>query len=214
MLSKTKTGSLLAAAAAAASIFALTACGSNGAGGSPGAGSGSTPSSTVPATGQGSASGPSSASGQGAQATANRTPECDAGELRISYTNNQQINDGALAGMSKTDNVVMFVNVGSSTCVIQGYPGIAALNAHGTQIQQARRSGEAVHPVYLRPGAVASALVSADTASCSAPKRVAGLLVTAPDQYTSIRLGSPGEMCLGSLTVHPAVPGNAAGIPL
>jgi Protein of unknown function (DUF4232) len=209
-----KTGSLLAVAAVSASILALTACGGNSggaaAGGAQGASSPATAASSAAASGAPASGGP--ASGQtGVQTTAKRTPECNVRQLRISYTDNAQINQGALNGMSKTDNVVMFVNVSHSTCVIQGYPGVAALNAHGAQIQQARRSGERVHPVYLRPGGVASALVSADTASCNMPSRVAGLLVTAPDQYSSTRLSSPGEMCLGSMTVHPVVPGNAAG---
>jgi hypothetical protein len=114
--------------------------------------------------------------------------------------------------MSKTDNVVTFTNVGRSTCVIQGYPGVAALNAKGVQVHQAARSGSAVRPVFLRPGATASSMVAANTASCNSPVAVPGLLVTAPDQYTSVRLGAAGDMCLGSLTVNPVVPGNAAGL--
>ena len=119
--------------------------------------------------------------------------------------------------MSKTDNVVTFTNVGRSTCVIEGFPGVAALNSRGAQVKQAIRStsvapGDSkVRPVYLKPGGVASALVSADTASCNKPTYVPGLLVTAPDTYRSVRLSPPGYMCLPSLTVSPVVPGNAAG---
>ena len=137
--------------------------------------------------------------------------------MRISYTDNRQIRHGALAGMSKTDNVVTFTNVGRTTCVIEGFPGVAALNSRGAQVEQAVRStsvapGDSkVRPVYLKPGSVASALVSADTASCNKPTYVPGLLVTAPDTYRSVRLSPPGYMCLPSLTVSPVVPGNAAG---
>jgi Protein of unknown function (DUF4232) len=88
---------------------------------------------------------------------------------------------------------------------------VAALDASGHQIEQAVRSGQAVYPVYLRPGATASALIAANTASCDSPTPVAGLLVTAPDQYTSTRLGTAGDMCLHSLTVSPVVAGDAAG---
>lgn len=227
MLSKTKSGSLIAALVAAASIAALTACASSGTTGAAGAGSVTSPvaSSSAPATGPGAASSqgapggqttsaPQPGQGAGGGQTAAGTPECKAADLRVSYTDNQQINNGALVGMSKTDKVVMFVNAGQATCVIQGYPGVAALSASGVQVRQAKRSGEAVHPVSLRPGAVASALISADTASCAAPVAVAGLLVTAPDQYSSTRLGAPGEMCLGSLTVHPVAAGSAAGLRL
>ena len=119
--------------------------------------------------------------------------------------------------MSKTDNVVTFTNVGRTTCVIEGFPGVAALNSRGAQVKQAIRStsvtpGDSkVRPVYLKPGGVASALVAADTASCNRPTYVPGLLVTAPDTYRSVRLSPAGYMCLPSLTVSPVVPGNAAG---
>jgi hypothetical protein len=152
----------------------------------------------------------------GASASA-RTAECTSGQLRIAYTNNAQIKEGALAGMSKTYNVVTFTNVGRGTCVIEGFPGVAGLNSHGAQIKQAVRTthlvpnDSLVRPVYLNPRGVASALVGGDTASCNTPTYVAGLLVTAPDTYHSVRLGPAGYLCLGSLTISPVVPGNAAG---
>jgi Protein of unknown function (DUF4232) len=140
--------------------------------------------------------------------------ECTASQLKVAYTSNRQIRQGALDGMSKTDNVVTFTNKSRSTCVIQGYPGVAALNSHNGQIQQATRTRTAVHPVTLRPGAVASSLITANTASCDVPTRVAGLLVTAPDQRTSTHLSSPGYMCLHSLAVNPVAAGNAGGLHL
>jgi Protein of unknown function (DUF4232) len=202
----------IAIVAAGASIAALTGCASGT--GSTAAGAG-TSSASAGSGGSGSSSG--SAAGVTADSYSYRTPECTIGQLRISYTDNRQIRHGALAGMSKTDNVVTFTNVGRSTCVIEGFPGVAALNSRGAQVKQAVRStsvapGDSkVRPVYLKPGSVASALVSADTASCNKPTYVAGLLVTAPDTYRSVRLSPPGYMCLPSLTVSPVVPGNAAG---
>jgi hypothetical protein len=202
----------IAIVAAGASIAALTGCASGT--GSTAAGAG-TSSASAGSGGSGSSSG--SAAGVAADSYSYRTPECTIGQLRISYTDNRQIRHGALAGMSKTDNVVTFTNVGRSTCVIEGFPGVAALNSRGAQVEQAVRStsvapGDSkVRPVYLKPGSVASALVSADTASCNKPTYVPGLLVTAPDTYRSVRLSPPGYMCLPSLTVSPVVPGNAAG---
>ncbi len=207
----------IAVAAAGASIIALTGCGS-GSGAQAASGSPSTaPASSASSAASGTSGSPVGSStvgstGSASQTAASRTPECTAGQLRVSYTDNAQIRNGALDGMSKTDNVVTFTNVGRSTCVIQGYPGVAALNAQGVQVAQAARGGEAVHPVFLLPGATASSMVAANTASCASPVAVPGLLVTAPDQYTSVRLGSAGEMCLHSLTVHPVVPGNAGGL--
>ena len=196
----------IAVAAAGASIIALTGCGSHA------AAVGSSSAAATPGVSSSASSATSGSTGPASETTATRTPECSVSELRISYTDNAQIRNGALDGMSKTDNVVTFTNVGRSTCVIQGYPGVAALNAQGVQVQQAVRSGTAVHPVTLRPGATASSLIAANTASCTSPVAVPGLLVTAPDQYTSVRLGSAGDMCLHSLTVNPAVPGDAAGL--
>ena len=205
----------IAVAAAGASIIALTGCGS-GSGAQAAAGSPSTApassASSASSAASGTSGGTAGGTGRASQTAASRTPECTAGQLRVSYTDNAQIRSGALDGMSKTDNVVTFTNVGRSTCVIPGYPGVAALNAQGVQVAQAARGGEAARPVFLRPGATASSMVAANTASCASPVAVPGLLVTAPDQYTSVRLGSAGEMCLHSLTVHPVVPGNAAGL--
>ena len=192
----------IAVAAAGASIIALTGCA---------AGSGSGPSGTPSVASSASAAAPVRTASPASETAATRTPECTAGQLRVSYTDNAQIRDGALAGMSKADSVVTFTNVGRSACVIQGYPGVAALNGRGAQVAQAARSGTAARPVLLRPGATGSSLVAANTASCDSPVAVPGLLVTAPDQYTSVRLGAAGEMCLHSLTVNPVVPGDAAG---
>jgi hypothetical protein len=114
--------------------------------------------------------------------------------------------------MSHADNVVMFTNRGSASCQTGGYPGVAALDSSGKQIMQAVRSSSTGRLITLAPGATASALVSANTASCTNLTAVAGLLVTAPDQRTSIRLGPAGKFCLNSLQVGTLQPGNAAGL--
>jgi hypothetical protein len=165
------------------------------------------PMATASATTAGSASGGSASGGSA-------STECDAGQLRIAYTDNSQILNGALDGMSHVDHVVTFTNEGSASCRTQGYPGIAALNAAGAQIQQAARASGTAPLIVLAPGQTASALVSANSASCNAPTSVPGLLVTAPDQRTSTRLGFAGTFCLGSLTVSTLKPGNAAGLNL
>jgi hypothetical protein len=140
--------------------------------------------------------------------------ECSAGQLAIAYTRNAQIRNGALAGMSHADQVVTFTNTGTQPCDIQGYPGVAALDAAGTQVRQAARTAGPVRPVALAPGATASALVSANTAACPHPAGIAGLLVTAPDQRASTRLGPAGAFCPVSLSVGPVAPGDAAGLRL
>ena len=162
------------------------------------------------AGGTGTAAAATGGAGSGAKAAA----WCTAAQLKISYTDNSQIRQGALNGMSHDDSVVTVTNVSSVSCETGGYPGVAALDASGRQIRQAARAADASKTIALSPGAVASAMVSANSASCDKPVTVAGLLVTAPNERTSTRLGTPGTFCLGSLQVGTLKPGNAAGLNL
>ena len=163
-------------------------------------GSGSTTRATAAAGGTGS--------GTGAAAW------CSAAQLKISYTDNSQIKQGALDGMSHDDSVVMVTNISSASCETGGYLGVAALDSSGTQIKQAVRATDTSKTITLAPGAVASAMVSANSASCDKPVTVAGLLVTAPNERTSVRLGTPGTFCIASLQIGTLKPGNAAGLQL
>ena len=215
----------LAAAAVALSAVTIAGCGSASPSGSR---------SASPAGGQAAATASTAASSAAASPTPSVNPggtivsaspggsgaggsgaECTAAHLAIAYTDNKQIRQGALAGMSHADNVVTFTNTGSATCRIQGYPGMAALNAAGKQIQQAARASVGKIPlVTLAPGQVASAEITGNTASCTKPASVPGLLVTAPDQRTSTRLGPYGTVCVNSLGIGPVHPGNSAGLTL
>ena len=214
----------LAAAAVALSAVTIAGCGSSSPSGSR---------SASPAGGQAAATASTAASSAAASPTPSVNPggtivsaspggsgaaagtECTAAHLAIAYTDNKQIRQGALAGMSHADNVVTFTNTGSATCRIQGYPGMAALNAAGKQIQQAVRASVGKIPlVTLAPGQVASAEITGNTASCTKPASVPGLLVTAPDQRTSTRLGPYGTVCVNSLGIGPVHPGNSAGLKL
>jgi len=215
----------LAAAAVALSAVTIAGCGSASPSGSR---------SASPAGGQAAATASTAASSAAASPTPSVNPggtivsaspggsgaggsgaECTAAHLAIAYTDNKQIRQGALAGMSHADNVVTFTNTGSATCRIQGYPGMAALNAAGKQIQQAVRASVGKIPlVTLAPGQVASAEITGNTASCTKPASVPGLLVTAPDQRTSTRLGPYGTVCVNSLGIGPVHPGNSAGLKL
>lgn len=202
-------GIALAGCAATASGQASAPAASGSA--STGSGSGAAPVSAPSSVNPG---GPMAQAGGTAAGGTTSAAECTAGQLRIAYTDNVQIRNGALDGMSHADHVVMFTNEGSASCRMRGYPGIAALNSAGTQIKQAARASAASPSVVLAPGQTASAMVSANTASCTATTTVAGLLVTAPDQRSSTRLGPAGQLCLNSLSVLPVQPGNAAGLKL
>jgi Protein of unknown function (DUF4232) len=154
---------------------------------------------------------PTAAATTGSSAGAAAISGCTAAQLKVAYTDNAQIKAGSLDGMSHVDNVVTFTNTGSASCQFGGYPGVAALDSAGKQVMQAKRMSVAGKLITLAPGAVASAMVSANTASCTTPTQVAGLLVTAPNQRTSIRLGRTITLCLSSLQVQPVVPGDSAG---
>jgi hypothetical protein len=118
--------------------------------------------------------------------------------------------------------VLLFVNNGSTSCVLYGYPGAAGLNEGGAQVVQAQRTltgmmgglapGVTALPrITLAPGQTASAVVegtdvpSGTETSCPT---YPSLLVTAPNAKASvtIRFALPG--CSG-LQVHPAVPGTS-----
>ena len=74
------------------------------------------------------------------------------------------------AGAGHVGTTLLFKNTGKAPCRLSGYPGVAALDANGAQVAQARRtangylgglqSGLTTGPeVTLAPGGVASALV-------------------------------------------------------
>jgi hypothetical protein len=143
--------------------------------------------------------------------------DCTAAQLKVAWTSNAQIRDGALDGMSHADSVITFTNVGSASCRTQGYPGVAALDSAGHQIRQAARGQAAngqIPLIVLAPGQVASAEITGNTASCTSLTKVAGFLITAPDQRTSIRLAGARDLCVDSLGIDPLQHGNAAGLPL
>jgi hypothetical protein len=179
----------------------------------------STPAAAPSASGTGSSGTGSSSTAQattaaGAGSGTGAAAWCTAAQQKISYTDNSQIKQGALNGMSHDDSVVMVTNISSASCETGGYPGVAALDSSGTQIMQAARATDTSKTITLAPGAVASAMVSANSASCDKPVTVAGLLVTAPNERTPVRLGAPGTFCLASLQIGTLKPGNAAGLPL
>ena len=139
----------LAAAAMAVSAMTIAGCGSASPSGSQSASpAGGQAAATASTTASSAAASPTPSvnpggtmvsaspggSGAGGSGAAAAGTECTAAHLAIAYTDNKQIRQGALAGMSHADNVVTFTNTGSATCRIQGYPGMAALNAGPAQI--------------------------------------------------------------------------------
>jgi hypothetical protein len=118
--------------------------------------------------------------------------------------------------------VLLFVNNGSTSCVLYGYPGAAGLNAGGAQVVQAQRTltgmmgglapGVTALPrITLAPGQTASAVVegtdvpSGTETSCPT---YPSLLVTAPNAKGSVTIPLSLPGCSG-LQVHPVVPGTS-----
>jgi hypothetical protein len=117
--------------------------------------------------------------------------------------------------------VVVFTNVSNSACTLYGYPGVAGLDAAGTQIMQASRTPSGylgglsstngpLPTVALAPGQAASALVEGvDNQVGSMPcVQLSGFLVTAPNTTRSVDLRSDSPECDG-LEVHPVVVGTS-----
>lgn len=96
-------------------------------------------------------------------------------------------------------------NISSSSCVIQGFPGVSYVTGdNGTQVgQPATRSGPAGSPVTLAPGAVASSIVTVtdvavfDASSCQQTP-VRGFRVYAPGDTASLYVARSGTGCAGN----------------
>jgi hypothetical protein len=116
--------------------------------------------------------------------------------------------------------VLVFTNTGGSVCRLFGYPGVAALDSGGTQIEQATRTtsgylgglaaGHTAQAAYLSKGESAAAIVEAlafNSSGGSACTAYAGLLVTPPNETHSIKLAWDNDGCSG-LQIHPVVLGT------
>ena len=115
--------------------------------------------------------------------------------------------------------VVTARNASRQTCITQGYPGVALLDAKGRQIEQATRTrfgfmgglNRGAPPrIVLRPGQRASARIEGFTineATQQACPHSSAILFTLPDNRDSTRLRVSFPACKG-VQVHPMVPGT------
>jgi len=121
---------------------------------------------------------------QGSGAARPSTQRCATGQLSIKV--------GETQGAAGTDLFpLVFTNTGTSSCLLQGYPGVSYEGPTGSQVAAAAvRSGTSDGPVIsVAPGAsaVANAVVAeAAIASCAHPIPVVGFRVYPPNQYTSL----------------------------
>jgi len=154
-------------------------------------------------------------------ATASR---CTTAQLHVSVI-------GGDVAAGNVSAVIGFVNAGSGTCTLSGYPGVAALNAQGQQVAQAQRvpsgmlgglhNGSTTPPVVtLAVGQGASAAVegsdvpSGTATSCTS---YPSFLVTPPNETHSVTVAastggsgsSSGFPGCAPITVNPVVPGTS-----
>jgi hypothetical protein len=193
---------------ASAVLAGTTACSGTGTpGGAPtptGAVSSGSPTATASAN-------PASPVATGGSTSATGTAECKLANLSVTAGK-----PGVAAGHSRV--VLAFINTGAAPCTMQGYPGVAILDAGSAQVAQARRTaqgymgglpaGQSPPLVSLRPGDSASAIIEALSANPdgTACKPWSGLLVTAPDDTRSTQLVWAAGGCADP-QVHPVVPG-------
>ena len=164
------------------------------------------PTSTVPAT-----STPQSTT----TTSAGPGPGCTLSELNITSPGTQ----GAAGHQAA---VIVFQNRGSRTCILSGYPGVAALDPSGRVAANAQRtptgfvgglgsSSESPPVLHLAPSDEASATVegtSVPVGGATSCPTYSALEVTPPGETHSVRLnvGLPG---CSPLQVHPVVAGTS-----
>lgn len=133
-----------------------------------------------------------------ARATTTGTPDCKANTLKLSLGQGD-------AAMSHDYVPLQFTNIGKSSCVIVGWPGVSYVTGdNGQQVgAPAVRDGLIGKSITLAPGQVASAMVTEvqvavfDANVCK-PTAVRGLRVYAPNDTASMFIAQPTTGCAGN----------------
>jgi hypothetical protein len=181
------------------------------------------PTTTTPKPG-GTETSVTAASGGGEITEGTATAPCANDQLDVTA-----LRYGAASGA--VSEVIAFTDISSEPCTLTGYPGVAALDSQGLQVEQARRQlnsmmggqyeGTRPQIVPLEPGGLATATVQGSDmpvgAATACPSYFPSLLVTAPDDTDSVTLTSVGMQGSGygergfpgcsPLIVTPVVPG-------
>ena len=219
---RTATWSAVSLAAALAMCVAGCTGGSKAATGGP-----SSTTQSVATSAQTTTSTPAVTSTSGSQATTSPSATTTTGAVKASQrctTSQLDISAGPVgAGLhgSRRHPGAVPQHRGASACTMSGYPGVAGLDAKGSQVVQAQRTpngylggltqGVTNPPVVtLTNGQVASALVEGSAVpldnATSCPTFPA-LLVTPPGETHSVRVVGEMPGCTG-IAVHPIVAGS------
>jgi hypothetical protein len=141
----------------------------------------------------------STAAGAATGATASSVSACTTSHLTLSY-------GGGTGAGGTTYWTFYFTNNGQTTCSLEGYPGVAVLDASGDVVQHpARRGALGTHApvpvtlVVLGPGQRASFLVTSidNVPNPDCPSEFTGttLQVYPPNQTAAIRQSFSGGFC-------------------
>ncbi len=140
------------------------------------------------------------------------------------------------AGAGSASEVIAFTNISAEPCSLTGYPGVAALDNQGHQVEQARRQlnamsggqyeGAEPQTIPLEPHEMATATVEGTDhpiTAASCPEPFPEFLVTAPDDTESVTLtlvgmqgpgfANQGFPACSPLVVTPVVPGTTGSPP-
>jgi hypothetical protein len=119
-------------------------------------------------------------------ATAAAGPGCDSNQIVV-------VIQASFVGAGSVAEELGFRNVSTTRCTLYGYPGVAALDASGHQMEQATRNPYDGRPkvVTLEPGRLAEALVQGSDGSaveCTAFTQT--FLVTPPGMTRSTQVST------------------------
>ncbi|MER7694782.1 DUF4232 domain-containing protein [Streptomyces sp. NPDC097610] len=160
---------------------AVTPSGSSTTGSTQGGG---TDSAGKDSTGGKSSGGQGTAAGTGSDASS-KAGKCRTGDLKITAT------DSTITGDPDGTVAVQLKNAGGRACVVTGYAGVDLKTSSGAL--SAKRTGEKGSSVILKSGqSVYFGINYPLNKSGGSGVRITGLVVTPPNETTSVTLGWPG----------------------
>ncbi len=144
-------------------------------------------------------SAPTSTEPSAATTTTTTIPACQSSQLQLS-------SGGSVGAGGTSYSTYYLTNTGSKACAMEGYPGVAVLDAQGTVVQHpATRGALGTHApipvteVVLEPGQRAEFLVTSDdnvpNADCPSEYSGTTLQVYPPNQTTPLDMAFTGGFC-------------------
>jgi hypothetical protein len=129
------------------------------------------------------------------------------GSVKSCLTRNLKVSLGPPNGTAGTTFYpLQFLNAGTTSCTLKGYPGVSAVTSSGQQIgSPASRNNTKFQTVTLAPGKQASASVGiVDTGNFSptacAPVTAAGLKIFPPNQSKPVTIKKKFSTCSSTTT--------------